>query len=82
MEQSINEYERNTLPIRGHTNTITTDTLADSKGKTKKEHIPTTRQISHRYYGLGKPIALIKSANMVTLWTRATICCLKLTHFR
>lgn len=60
MEQSINEYESNTLPIRGHTNTITADTLADSKGKTKKEHIPTTRQISHRYSGIGKPIIFDK----------------------
>lgn len=84
MEQSINEYESDILPIRGHTNTLTTDTLAESKGKIKKEHITTTQQISHRYSGLGEPIALIKNAKIVTLWTRATftICCLKLTHFR
>lgn len=62
MEQSINKYESNTLPIWGHTNTISTDTLAESKGKTKKEHIhvPTTRQISHCYSGIGKPIIFDK----------------------
>lgn len=54
MKQLINEYESNTLPIWGHTNTLTTYSLADSKGKNKNEHIPTTRQISHCYSGLGK----------------------------